>query len=119
MSRIVRNVFSNCVGLALNMATAFFMSPFLVRNLGDAWYGMWVLIRSTTGYMGLLDGGVRMAVVKFVARADATGDVGELNRTISTGFVLYCIVAGIVALGTIGLAIAFPYLFDIAADMTM
>ena len=59
MSRaIVRNVFSNWAGLVLNMATAFFMSPFLVRNLGDTWYGLWVLIRSTTGYMSLLDGGL-------------------------------------------------------------
>lgn len=113
---LLRNVMSNWMGLALNMATAFFMSPFLVRTLGDTWYGMWVLIRSTTGYMGMLDGGVRMAVVKFVARADALGDSRELNRTVSTAFVLYCIAASVAALGTIGLAIAFPYMFNLAPE---
>jgi O-antigen/teichoic acid export membrane protein len=112
----LRNVFSNWAGLVLNMATAFFMSPFLVRNLGDTWYGLWVLIRSTTGYMGLLDGGVRLAVVKYVAKMDALGDHRELNRTISTGMALYCAVAVVVMLGTIGLTFSFPYFFKVPPE---
>lgn len=113
---LIRNVLSSWMGLVLNMAVAFFMSPFLVRTLGDVWYGMWVLIRSTTGYMGMLDGGVRVAIVKFVARADASGDTAELNKTVSTAFFLYCCVAVIVGIGTIGLAIAFPYIFKVTPD---
>lgn len=113
---LVRNVLSNWTGLVLNMAVAFFMSPFLVRSLGDVWYGLWVLIRSTTGYMGMLDAGVRVAVVKFVARADANGDTAELNRTVSTAQFLFWCVTGVVGVGTIALAIAFPYIFKISPD---
>jgi len=113
---LVRNVLSNWTGLVLNMAVAFFMSPFLVRSLGDVWYGLWVLIRSTTGYMGMLDAGVRVAVVKFVAKADASGDSVELNRTVSTAYFLFCCVTAIVGVGTVALAIAFPYIFKIAPE---
>jgi O-antigen/teichoic acid export membrane protein len=113
---LIRNVLSNWTGLVLNMAVAFFMSPFLVRNLGDVSYGLWVLIRSTTGYMGMLDGGLRVAIVKFVARADASAGTTELNKIVSTAFVLYCCATVIVGIGTIGLAIAFPYLFKISPD---
>ena len=113
---LVRNVLSNWTGLVLNMAVAFFMSPFLVRSLGDVWYGLWVLIRSTTGYMGMLDAGVRVAVVKFVARADANGDSAELNRTVSTAYFLFCCATAVVGVGTVALAIAFPYIFKITPD---
>jgi O-antigen/teichoic acid export membrane protein len=109
---LIRNVLSNWAGLVLNMAAAFFMSPFLVRNLGDVNYGLWVLIKSTTGYMGMLDGGVRMAVVKFVARADASGD-NSISRIVSTAHFLYYAVACIVLVATIGFAYAFPYVFKV------
>lgn len=113
---LVRNVLSNWTGLVLNMAVAFFMSPFLVRNLGDVYYGLWVLIRSTTGYMGMLDAGVRVAVVKFVARAEASGDTTELNRTVSTAHFLFSCAAVVAGIGTIAIAIAFPYIFKIEPE---
>jgi O-antigen/teichoic acid export membrane protein len=109
---LIRNVLSNWTGLVLNMAAAFFMSPFLVHNLGNVNYGLWVLIKSTTGYMGLLDGGVRMAVVKFVARADAQGDK-SISRIVSTAHFLYYSVACVVLVGTVAFAWAFPYVFKI------
>ena len=118
MSRsLVRNVFSNWAGLALNMATAFFMSPFLVRNLGDTWYGLWVLIRSTTGYMSLLDGGLRISIVKYVAKLDAVDDADELNRIVTTALAIYGGLSIIVLGGTLGIAAAFPYMFTVAPDV--
>ncbi|HEY6124447.1 MAG TPA: oligosaccharide flippase family protein [Steroidobacteraceae bacterium] len=110
---LVRNVLSNWTGLVLNMAVAFFMSPFLVHSLGNVYYGLWVLIRSTTGYMGMLDAGVRVAVVKFVARAEASGDTTELNRTVSTAHFLFSCAAAVAGVGTVIIAIAFPYIFKI------
>lgn len=113
---LVRNVFSNWTGLVLNMAAAFFMSPFLVRSLGDVWYGLWVLIRSTTGYMSLLDGGLRISIVKYVARYNAVDDPDELNKTVSTALAIYCGVAAIVTVGTVVLGATFPRLFSVPPE---
>lgn len=118
MSRaLIRNVFSNWTGLVLNMAAAFFMSPFLVRSLGDTWYGLWVLILSTTGYMSLLDGGLRISIVKYVAKLDATDDSEELSRVVTTGLAIYGALSIVVLLGTVGIAAAFPHLFKVAPDV--
>jgi len=79
LERVGRNVLSNWTGL----------SPFLVHTLGDAQYGLWVLIVSVTGYMGLLDVGLKVSVVKFVAGLSAKGDDAALSSIISTALTIY------------------------------
>jgi len=64
---LIRNIFSNWASVAINLAVAFLLSPFLVHSLGDSAYGLWVLVLSVTGYMGLLDTGLRVSIVKPVA----------------------------------------------------
>ena len=40
---LARNVFSNWFATGANMATGFFLAPFIVHHLGNAEYGVWVL----------------------------------------------------------------------------
>lgn len=78
------------------MAISFVLSPFLVHHLGDARYGLWGVIGSIVGYLGLLDLGIRVGVTRFVARHEATGDREAANRLVSTALGLF-IVVGITA----------------------
>jgi O-antigen/teichoic acid export membrane protein len=87
--QLIRNVVANWLGLAVNMAVAVFMAPFLVHQLGDAMYGLWILLLSVTGYMGLLDAGLKVSVVKHVSRYHAASDTGSVSRVISTAFSIY------------------------------
>lgn len=91
--RVGRNVFWNWIGLAVAMAVAFFLSPFLVHTLGDAQYGLWVLILSLTGYMAMLDGGLKVSVVKFVAALSEKGDDEALGSVVSTTLAIYVLLA--------------------------
>ena len=116
-NRVVRNVLSNWMGLCLNMVIAFFMSPFLVHNLGDAMYGLRALTLSLTGYMGLLDVGLRVSVVKQVAQLHALGDDEELNRTVSSSLAIYGGVAALVVAATFGLQFVFTKVFVVAPDV--
>jgi O-antigen/teichoic acid export membrane protein len=86
---LVRNIFSNWAGVIANLAVAFFLSPFLVHSLGDSGYGLWVLVLSVTGYMGLLDSGLRVSIVKHTAEHNARKDYDGLNRVLMTGLTLY------------------------------
>jgi len=88
-----RNIFFNWMGYGISVVTAFFLSPFVVHQLGDARYGIWAFIGSTTGYMGLLDMGIRSAVTQYVARLNATKSKEELNELCSTATVFYVMVA--------------------------
>ena len=48
---IARNVFSNWLATAANMAVGFFLSPFIVHRLGNEAYGVWVLAISSINYL--------------------------------------------------------------------
>ena len=48
-TQILKNVGSSWSALATNVLVGIFMSPFIVHRLGDAAYGIWVLIFSVTG----------------------------------------------------------------------
>jgi O-antigen/teichoic acid export membrane protein len=116
-ARTVRNVFSNWAGLGVAMAIAYFMAPFLVHRLGDAQYGVWILVLSVTGYMGLLDGGLKATVVRYVAAQVAHNDQASLGETVSTALAIY----GVLALVLLALAaLVGPFLdllFEIPAEL--
>ncbi len=87
---ILRNVFSNWTGFAVHLVVTFFLTPFVLRSLGDARYGVWALIMGLTGYYGLLDLGFRSGLTQYLARYLATRNYDQMNRTASTGFVTLC-----------------------------
>jgi O-antigen/teichoic acid export membrane protein len=95
-ARTVLNVLSNWGAGLFGMAISFVLSPFIVHHLGDARYGLWGVIGSLVGYLGLLDLGIRPAVTRFVARHEATGDRDAANRLVSTAFGLFTVV-GVIA----------------------
>ena len=67
----------------------FFLTPYLVRRLGDGPYGVWAFVESVLAYFTLFDLGIAACVVRFVARFHATGDRDELNRLVSTCLALF------------------------------
>jgi O-antigen/teichoic acid export membrane protein len=68
---------------------SFFLSPFVVRHLGNSAYGFWVLIGSLTGYLGLFDLGVRAAVTRYVSRYFVAGSHEEASRTVSSALGIF------------------------------
>lgn len=92
--QIVRNVSSNWVALATNVLVGIFLSPFILHRLGDAAFGIWVLIFSITGYYGLFDLGIRSSVVRYVSKARASGDLPYASKVISTSLFSYTCIGG-------------------------
>jgi len=96
-ARVIKNVLAGWGGYLISAVLAMFLSPFVVHHLGDTLYGIWTLIVSLTGYLGLLDMGVRGAVTRYVARYHAQGKHDEAGRTASTAIVLFA-VGGLLAI---------------------
>lgn len=80
----------------IRMAVTFFMTPVLVKNLGNHDYGIWELVVVAIGYMGLLDLGIRPAISRFIAFYRSREDRHSLLMTYSTAFV-YMLMLGIIA----------------------
>ncbi len=114
--RIAKNVFSNWAGFVVNIVVSFFLAPFMVHSLGDAGYGIWVLVGSLTGYLGVLDLGLRPAVIKFVAKYKALGDNQMINRIVNTILVILTIVAAVVFLASLVLSYFAVGLFKIPVE---
>lgn len=98
---IAKSVFSNWAFLLVNVLVAFWMTPFVVAHLGDTAYGIWALVLQLTGYMGIVDVGLRSALVRFISRLSARQEHDALNRLLSSVLILYgvfapaCVAVGI------------------------
>jgi O-antigen/teichoic acid export membrane protein len=88
-SRFLSNVMWSWTGVAVNILLGLFLSPILVKKLGVAQYGVWVLLFSTMDYLRLLDFGLRAAVINRCARQQAQRDWTGLNQTIGTAMVYF------------------------------
>src|SRR5256714_367505 len=97
-SSIVRNVLSNWSGYIFSVVVGFFLSPYVVNHLGTVGYGVWSLVISLTGYLGLLDLGVRGAVTRYVARFYAQGDHQRSSEVASAAMAIFA-GTGIVTIG--------------------
>lgn len=88
-SQILKNVGSGWFSLAVNVVTGFFLTPYIIRHLGDDAFGLWILIFSVTGYYGLFDLGIRSSIVRYIAKYSATEQHDEMNRLINTAMLSY------------------------------
>jgi O-antigen/teichoic acid export membrane protein len=87
--QIIRNVGSSWSALAINVAVGIFLSPFILHRLGDAAFGIWVLIFSVTGYYGLFDLGIRSSIIRYVSKYTATDDREKLTQFVNTALFSY------------------------------
>jgi O-antigen/teichoic acid export membrane protein len=87
--RTFRNVLANWGAFVFAVGVNFFLSPFIVHRLGNTSYGIWTLLASIVGYMGLLDLGVQSALTRYVARYHATSSDREANRTVSAALAIF------------------------------
>jgi O-antigen/teichoic acid export membrane protein len=95
--RHLRSVVTNWGAYLISMAVNFFVSPYVVAHLGSVGYGVWTLILSLTGYLGLLDLGVRGAVTRYVARFHSQADHNKSSEVASAAMVIFGS-AGVIAI---------------------
>lgn len=109
---VTRSAAAGSIAFVISVALSLFITPFILRTLGDARYGTWSLIAQVTGYYGLLDFGVRGAVAYYVATLLATDDDETVSRVASSAFWGLCGIALVaVALGAV-LYVYFPAWFE-------
>ena len=87
--RLLLGAATNWLAFAATLLVGFFLTPYLVRRLGDGPYGVWAFVESILAYFTLFDLGIAACVVRFVARFHTTGDRDELNRLVSTALALF------------------------------
>jgi O-antigen/teichoic acid export membrane protein len=113
---VVLSTISNYAGQIYTVGIWFFLTPFLLHQLGPSAYGLWVLVGSVVTYGSLLDFGIASAVTKYVAEYHARGQIEQAQRLVATALWLFAGLGLIViSLGAI-LAPFFPVLFNVPLD---
>jgi O-antigen/teichoic acid export membrane protein len=107
---------SNYAGKLVAVLVAFALMPLLLHRLGEAQYGVWILVGSTLAYGTLLDLGIGDAVTKYVSECHSRGDLELANGIIATALALLTVL-GLVALAlSSALAPVFPSIFAIPSS---
>src|SRR5713226_5656046 len=87
--RMLLNTLSNYAGKVYTLGVWFFLTPFIVHQLGPNDYGLWVLIGSVAAYGALLEFGIANAITKYVAEYLARNQPAEAGRLVATALWLY------------------------------
>lgn len=110
-SQLKAGIYLSYISLFLTNVTNLVITPFIVRNLGDSEYGLYMLIGSIVGYTAVLDFGLGNTTTRFVSKYRAQKDrVKEENFLFST-FIIYGIISIIVLIIGIIIYYNLPYIF--------
>ncbi len=102
--KLIKNTIINYGIRFWGFILTFILFKFIVDNVGETDYGIYLLVTAITGYFGILDLGIGHSLVKFVAQYHAKDDKEKLNEVINTTFYIFLIVGiiGAVVLFLIG-----------------
>jgi len=106
-----RNLAANWIGYGANLLILFFMSPFVVHTLGDVRYGVWSLMMTMTGYLGLVEIGTRGGLGRFINYYLGKDDIPKLNGVLNTAMAMFLAAGVLLVVVAGGLAAALPALF--------
>jgi O-antigen/teichoic acid export membrane protein len=102
---MIRNALSNYAGQIFALAVWFFLTPFILRKLGPAGFGLWGLITAVSTYASLLDLGISGAIIKHIAEHEARGEQEEERSIVASALALFLAtgtaVAGVGVLGAV------------------
>lgn len=108
---ILRNAASNWVGFAVSAGVTLLLTPFVLHQLGQARYGIWVLSLSIIGYYGLLDLGLSAGVNQYLMRFLAARDYEKASECMSTAVALLSTLGIVCAALSVGAAFIAPHIW--------
>lgn len=107
-----RGVILSYALMIFEVCSTLFLTPFIIRTLGQAEYGVYKLSSAIGAYLLLLDLGVGNAVIRFAAKYRAAGDLHQCRKFLGVSTIYYFIVALLsIAAGAV-LVFLYPNLFS-------
>ncbi|MCS7466771.1 polysaccharide biosynthesis C-terminal domain-containing protein [Stieleria sp. ICT_E10.1] len=114
---VLRNVAASWVGLVSQVVVTFFLTPFVIRELGTEAYGVWLLLQGLVGYYGMVDMGLRAGLTQSITRRIAADDVVSVRRHIAAAIPLLSGLAAVIMLAATVLAIVLPSFVEMSGEL--
>lgn len=93
MSQLKKAALLTYINLGISNVVGIVITPFIIRMLGDAEYGLFTLIGAFVGYLSILDLGLTNAVVRFVAQYRAQGDDKGQENFLAISLIIYSLIS--------------------------
>lgn len=103
-TKLVANTLANFTGQGLLFSLAFFSSPYIIHHLGEALYGVFVLLTAYVVLFSILELGLNVSLVKYLAEVLSEKRYSDINGYLGTTLTLFCAAAVITALISLSFA---------------
>ncbi len=114
----MRNVLTNWAGHGLNVVVLFFLTPLIIDTLGKTQYGVWSTVIMLTGYLGVLDIGIRGSTGRYIIYHIGRGDADGVNSVVRTSLGFFSVTGVVMMLAAALLGIVAPGWFKgLPADL--
>jgi O-antigen/teichoic acid export membrane protein len=113
---IIKNFAANGAGFFVVALLAFLMLPFIIHRVGDATYGLWAIVLSLSGYMGILNLGLRPAINKYVAEYNARNEQHKIVELVKAGIFIYSFSAVLIIILSLTVAWNLERLFTLPVE---
>jgi len=99
------------ISLFLGNAVGLLFTPFMLRMLGQAEYGLYKLVCSSVVYLSILDLGLGNAVVRYISKYRTLKDKKSEENFLALILIFYSIIAAIVVIAGVILCNYLPQIF--------
>ena len=93
MSQLKKGALLSYVSIFLTNGIGLVLTPYIIRSLGDAEYGLYTLIGAFVGYMTVLDLGLNNTIIRYVAKYRAENDKAGEEKFLGTSILIYVAIA--------------------------
>lgn len=102
--------------MIFEVISTLFLTPFILRSIGQAEYGVYKLSAAITAYLLLLDLGIGNAIVKYSSEYRVSNEPEKQRMFLGVSTIYYAIVAALALVAGIILYYVFPYVFAKGLD---
>jgi O-antigen/teichoic acid export membrane protein len=113
---ILKNAMSGALSRVAMMVIGFSLTPFIINALGIQRYGLWAVVGSLAGYLGLLDFGLGGAFVKFITEYVERNEPKAARQVITFGLLFYAVFGIVLATPVIVCAPWIVHAFKMPAE---
>jgi O-antigen/teichoic acid export membrane protein len=96
---MLKNGLYNIIGAVIRVGITFLTIPVIIRLMGVEEYGLWTLVSTVIGIVGLAEGGLSISTTVFLSRDLANEDVKGISQTLTVIFCGMLILATMAAMG--------------------
>lgn len=99
------------VMMIFEVLSTLLLTPFIIRTLGQAEYGVYKLSASVVAYLLLLDLGVGNAITRYIAKFRASAEKEQSQKFLGVATIYYTVIALVALIAGVVLIAVFPKAF--------